>query len=118
MASRINVVVAGDYLGRPIVAEAGGQPVLLADAGNKIYLTSETVAQKELVSSEQSRSSGSAAKRALVGRAVLGRKGMVAGAATARRVTSYQISLTFKDGKRSLVEVDENLYKMIVKSTF
>ena len=118
MASRINVVVAGDYLGRPLVSEPGGLPVLVADPANKIYLNNETVAQYEVVSSEQNRSSSSAAKRALVGRATLGRRGMIAGAATARRVTSYQLSLTFKDGKRSLVEVDESMYKMIVKSCF
>lgn len=33
MASRINVVVAGDYLGRPLVAEPGGLPVLVAEIG-------------------------------------------------------------------------------------
>lgn len=31
---------------------------------------------------------------------------------------SYQIAIQFKDGKRSLIEVDEKLYKAIVQACF
>ena len=116
--SRGNVVIAGDYLGSAIIAEPGGRLVLMASVGGPMYLNSETIAKYEVANDSQSRSTGSAVKRAVVGKALLGRKGMVAGAATAKKTTSCEVSVDFKSGKRSLLQLDEAAYKLLVRNSF
>ena len=115
--SRGNVVIAGDFAGSAIMTEPGGRLVLMANSG-PMYLNNETIAKYEVANDSQSRSTGSAVKRAVVGKALLGRKGMVAGAATAKKVTSYEVSVDFKSGQRSLLQLDEAAYKLLVRSSF
>lgn len=102
-----NVVLSGDYAGSTVVADRSGKLVLMANTGAPIYLDATTVAKYEVLNDNQSRSTGSAVKRAVVGNALLGRKGMIAGAATAKKNTSYEVGVDFKDGKRSLIQMDE-----------
>lgn len=116
--SRGNVVIAGDYLGSNIVAERSGRLVLMANTGAPLYLDSQTVAKYEVAADSQKRSTGSKVKRAVVGNALLGRRGMVAGAATARKVTTYEVAVDFKDGKRSLMQLDDAAYKLLVRNSF
>ena len=44
--------------------------------------------------------------------------GDYAGAASAKNKGVYTIAIQFKDGKRSLVEVDDKIYKAIVQNCF
>lgn len=112
-----NVVVAGDYLGYEVRAIGAGQVVISAGIEN-IPLTRETVAKHEVMSRNTSKSTGSAVKRAVVGKAVMGRGGMVLGAATARRDSTFEVAIDFKDGKRSKLQIDEGTYKALQNSLF
>lgn len=116
--SKGNVVISGDYAGSAVIAEPGGRLVLMANTGNPIYLNAETVAKFDVISDTESRSTGSAVKRAAVGRALMGRKAMVVGAATAKKVTTYEVAVDFKDGKRSLIQMSEDAYKMLARNSF
>lgn len=115
--SRGNVVLSGDYAGASVVLERTGNLVLMAP-GAPLYLNNQTVEKYAVANDNQSRSTGSTIKRAVVGNALLGRKGMVAGAATAKKVTTYEVAVDFKDGKRSLIQLDEAAYKALVRASF
>ena len=53
-----------------------------------------------------------------MGGALLGPVGLLAGGLSAKNKGAYQIALAFKDGKRSLIEVDDKIYKALVASLF
>ena len=48
----------------------------------------------------------------------LGPVGMLAGGLSAKNKGIYQVAIRFKDGQQSLVEVDDKIYKAIVKNCF
>lgn len=43
---------------------------------------------------------------------------MIGGAISAKNKGIYQIAIQFKDGKKSLIEVDDKIYKTLIKSCF
>lgn len=112
-----NVVLSGDYAGASLIADKSGKLVLMANEG-PLYLDSTTVENYNVVNNSESRSAGSAVKRAAVGKAVFGRKAMIAGAATAKKVVTYEVGVNFKDGKRSLLQLDEAGYKLLSRNSF
>lgn len=112
-----NRVMAGDYVGR-IVGQALGQPYISLGIGKSIYINKNTVESYELVTDEHRKSAASGIARGLVGGALLGPVGMLAGGLSAKNKGIYQIAIQFKDDKRSLVEVDEKIYKAITRSCF
>ena len=87
----LNRVLSGDYAGRQVVG--GG----VANAGISLGFIKQLYLNRTTVESYE----------------VLG--GMAE--ATMKKGT-YQLSIQFKDGKRSLLEVDEKLYKAIVQACF
>lgn len=113
-----NVVLSGDYAGSSVIADKSGKLVLMANEGGPLYLDNTTVENYNVVNNSESRSTGSAVKRAAVGKAVFGRKAMIAGAATAKKVVSYEVAVNFKDGKRSLIQLDEAGYKLLTRNSF
>ena len=91
MLMALNRVLSGDYAGRQVVG--GG----VANAGISLGFIKQLYLNRTTVESYE----------------VLG--GMAE--ATMKKGT-YQLSIQFKDGKRSLLEVDEKLYKAIVQACF
>ena len=49
---------------------------------------------------------------------MLGPVGMLAGGISAKNKGIYQVAVEFTDGKRSLLEVDDKIYKAIAKGCF
>lgn len=119
MAKAKNKVIAGDNKGKSIqmtfgqIAIAGGISLL-----KPLFINSETVEAYELVTDEHKKSAASGIARGLVGGALLGGVGMIVGANSAKEKGIYQVAIQFKDGKKSLIEIDDNIYKQLIKSCF
>lgn len=77
-----------------------------------------TVESYELITDEHRKSAKSGIARGLVGGALLGPVGMLAGGMSAKSKGIYQIAIQFKDGRRSLLEVDDKIYKAIIQACF
>ena len=112
-----NEVIAGDYEGKGVI-DGGGAPGIVLKIFKVLDLNKTTVEAYEVITDEHRKSAASGAARGLVGGALLGPVGMLAGGLSANEVGIYQIAIQFKDGKRSLIEVDDKIYKDIVKNCF
>ena len=123
MAKAKNKVVAGDFEGNRISCSFG-TAYLNFMLGN-IALDKKSIAAYEVVTDEHKKSTASGVARGVVGCALLGPAGLVAGALLAKGVGIYNVSITFRDdgpkkvaGKRCLIEIDEPTYKALVKKCF
>ena len=112
-----NRVLAGDYVGS-LVSQALGQPYIGIGIGKSVYINRSTVESYEVITDEHRKSAASGIARGLVAGALLGSVGLLAGGLSAKTKGIYQIAVQFKDGKRSLIEVDDKVYKAIIKSCF
>lgn len=117
MAKAKNAVIAGDYSGKKLNGSFGIVTIMLSFS-TSITLNKVTVESYELITDEHRKSAASGAARGIVGGALLGPVGMLAGGLSAKNKGIYQVAIQFKDGKKSLVEVDDKIYKAIVKNCF
>ncbi len=76
-----------------------------------------TVEDWEVISEEKNISLASGLLRGVAGKIILGPWGVLA-ALTARKKGVYSVALQWKNGKKSLLETDERVYKAIVKNLF
>ncbi len=112
-----NRVIAGDYVGY-FAGQALGNPYIFVGISKRINIDRSTVQSYELITDEHRKSAASGIARGLVGGALLGPVGALAGGISAKNKGIYQVAIQFKDGKRSLLEVDDKIYKAIVKCCF
>ena len=112
MAKAKNKVIAGDYIGMAVGAVAL-TPYIITGFVKSFNLDNQTVESYEVITDEHRKSAASGVARGIVGGVLLGPVGMLAGGLSAN-----QIAINFKDGKRSLIEVDDKIYKATVKSCF
>ena len=117
MAKAKNKVIAGDYIGMAVGAVAL-TPYIITGFVKSFNLDKQTVESYEVITDEHRKSAASGVARGIVGGVLLGPVGMLAGGLSAKNKSIYQIAINFKDGKRSLIEVDDKIYKAIVKSCF
>ena len=115
-----NKVVAGDYKGFTVTKLPFFDTIALTQLlGNTtVNLDKNTVASHELVTDEHKKSAASGVARGLVGGALLGPVGLLGGALLAKNKGIFCIAIEFKDGKRSLIEVDDKIYKSLTKILF
>lgn len=111
-----NKVVAGDYLGKMVGATLG-QVYLSVGFGKNLYLNKTSVETYEVITDEQRKSAASGIARGAVGAALLGPVGLLAGL-SAKNKGTYNVAVKFKDGKNSLIEMDDKIYKVLVKVMF
>lgn len=116
MARARNKVIAGDYKGK-LVGGSFGEAFISLTMTKFLYLNKETVGSLTPLDDDSQISVASAAMRGLVGELVLGPIGLVA-AATAKRNGIHIVGIEFKDGKRSVVEVDDKRYRSMVQACF
>lgn len=83
----------------------------------KLWINKNTVAAYEVIGEESQVSATSAVARGAIGAALLGPVGMAA-ALSARKNGIYTISLQFMDGKRSLIEASDEVYKAIQQALY
>lgn len=116
MASAKNKVIAGDYEKKKVVMSCG---TVMIDAGvfKKVTLDKKTVESYEVVDETSRKSAASAVGRAAVGGFLLGPVGLAA-ALSAKSKGIHTIAIQFKDGCKSLLEVDDKIYKAIMTKVF
>lgn len=117
MAKAKNAVIAGDYTGKLLSCTSGRVFISLGFL-KSLELDKKTVASMELITDEHRKSAASGVARGLVGGALLGPVGMLAGGLSAKNKGIYQVAVQFTDGKKSLLEVDDKIYNALVKCTF
>ena len=114
-----NFVINGDYKNRKV--ELGVNRAFIRDGnfgfGKKIYINSDTVENYEVMNEQHQKSVSSAVSRAAVGGLLLGPAGLLAGV-SAKTKGAYMVAVQFKDGKRSLLEIDDKIYKTIINQLF
>lgn len=116
MAKAKNKVIAGDFEGKQ-VGQSLGSPYIIISLGKTYDINRSTVETYDLITDEHRKSAVSGVARGAVGGFLLGPVGLLAGV-SAKSKGIYQIAILFRNGKRSLVEVDDKIYKAIIKSCF
>lgn len=112
----MNKVLAGKYEGKSIMTTKG--KVLLATGFSPVEISKENVLNYEVITEEHRKSAASGVARGLVGGALIGPVGMLAGGLSAKNKGTYQLAIEFNDGSRSLIEVDNKVYKTLIKQLF
>ncbi len=99
MANAKNRVIAGDYTGNLVSSSFGMVSIAVGfKPSDTIILNSSTVESYELITDEHRKSAASGVARGLVGGALLGPVGMLAGGLSAKNKGIYQVALQFKMG--------------------
>lgn len=111
-----NKVIAGDYQGK-LVSQAFGIAMLSTSMFKSIALDKTTVEDYEVMDESHQKSAVSAVGRGLVGGFLLGPVGLLAGL-SAKSKGTHVVAIQFKDGKKSLIEVDDKIYKAIMTKCF
>lgn len=102
-----NKVIAGDYQGNQVKTSSNTLCVSVYE------LSKRTVESYELITEDKVKSGTSAILRGMAGVALLGGVGIIAGL-SAKNKGIYTIAIQWKDGKKSLIEIDDKLYKKFV----
>lgn len=119
MASAKNQVIAGDYNGNKIYV-AGGNQLGIGRAKDYGYITicaKPRIESYELITEDKVKSGTSAILRGMAGVALIGGVGILAGL-SAKNKGIYTIAIQWKNGKKSLIEIDDKLYKKFVAEMF
>lgn len=117
MAKAKNAVIAGDYTGKGIVC-TWNRVYIAVSFKETLELNAASVDTYELITDEHRKSATSGIARGIVGGALLGPVGMLAGGLSAKSKGIYQVAVQFKNGKRSLLELDDKIYKALIASCF
>lgn len=104
-----NMVKSGAYAGKFIYVRYN---IACIDIGKRQYmdLAKWSVADYEIISGNTRKSMSSSIIRGAIGGALFGTPGMMAGGLSAKNKTIYTIAVRFKDGKRSVIEIDDKAY--------
>lgn len=118
MASAKNKVIKGDYTQWDVFKGVNAPYLHLSFSGMAdVTLDKATVETYEVITEEQRKSGTSAVLRAGAGAVLLGGVGLLAGL-SAKNKGIYIIAIQFKNGKKSLIEIDEKIYKQLVQAMF
>lgn len=109
----VNVVLEGAYKGKTIMNPTG-KPYISTGFTSKLYLNKDTIEAYEVITEGTRKSAASGIARGLVGGALLGPVGMLAGGLSAKSKKTFALIVQFKDGQKSLIEVNDITYKDIV----
>lgn len=111
-----NKVISGDYMNKPIMA-TGGKILIVCGFTKRIEISKSTVRDYEIIDEEKRKSAASAVGRGLAGGLLLGPVGLLAGL-SAKSKGIHTVAVQFMDGTKSLLEIDEKIYKELVKKMF
>lgn len=112
-----NYVIAGDYPGW-LIKPGGSKGIVLAQGFKKVIVNKDTVECYEVITEEHRKSAASGAVKGIIGGALLGPVGALAGGLSAKEVGTYQVAIQFKDDKKSLFKMDSNMYKLLIQIMF
>lgn len=111
-----NSVLEGAYKGKFVVSNFTGVSIVLSWT-KEVYLNKETVEDYEILDSSSQTSGTSALSRGVLGGLVFGPVGM-AFALSAKKKGTHVVGIQFKDGERSLIEIDDKIYKRFLTSLY
>lgn len=111
-----NRVIAGDYMGKSVTGVVGAVQICV-DFRTLVPLDKFGVDSYEVITEDTRKSAASGIARGAVGAALLGPVGMLAGL-SAKNKSTVTLAVRFKDGKNSLIEVDEKIYKKFMQAMF
>lgn len=118
MASARNQVVKGEYVSWSVFKGVNAPYLHLTFGGQTdIILNKSTIEGYEVITEEQRKSGTSAVLRAGAGAVLLGGVGLLAGL-SAKNKGIYIVAIQFKNGKKSLIEIDDKIYKQLVQAMF
>lgn len=118
MASAQNKVIAGYLSGCKIHSHYNGLSVGSIPGFEYIdIINKKTIMNYETITEETLKSGTSAILRGAAGAAFLGPIGLLAGL-SAKNKGIYTIAVEWKSEKKSLIEIDDKLYKQLVKTMF
>ncbi|NRT79447.1 hypothetical protein [Clostridium beijerinckii] len=109
-----NKVIKGDYNGMTIRESCN---TLYIGYNNLISISKYKVKNYEVIDQSAKKSAVSAVGRGAVGAMLLGPVGLLAGL-SAKSKGIYLIAIEFENGKRSLIEIDDKLYKTFMTNMF
>lgn len=112
----MNTVIAGEYVNKVVVPKS--KYMLIGGIGTKVIVNAKTVKAYEIVNENSQKSAASGIARGIVGGALLGGVGAIAGAASGKTKGIHQVAVEFMDGKKSLLELDDKNYNTFVKVCF
>ena len=110
-----NQVKSGKYSGC-LIALRGRKSNIFLSLVKKVPITQETVEYYQVVTEEVRKSAASGAARGLVGGALLGPVGMLAGGMSAKSKGTYRVVIQWRTGEKSLLELDQPNYNALVES--
>ena len=111
-----NKVIGGTFLNSSITEIFN--TAYIVSGFKQIPINKSNVSHFEIVGQNSTKSATSAIGRGIVGGILLGGVGLLAGSISAKNKNLYTITLYFRDGRQSLIEVDEKVYKAIVAALF
>ena len=112
--AKTNIVIAGDYKGEIEFKNKKKGLKICGSFGKKTYINKETVESYEVVGEESHKSASSGIARGLVGAALFGGIGAIAGASSAKKKGTHTVSVVFKDGTKCLCELDDDMFKNLI----
>ncbi len=116
----------GQYQGRKNIYHVATNPNATTHIKKQKYtspsefveISKETIASWELMTEESQKSLSSSLMRGLVGGALLGPIGLIAGGVTGKNNKTYHIIVNWIDGKKSVFELADWWYKDFLKVMF
>lgn len=124
MAKAKNKVISGDYIDDDVRIEYLGSYLVFGCGKDgdiftttHINLDKDTVESYEVLTEDKVKSASSAMLRAGAGALVLGPVGLLAGI-SGKTKGIYNVAIIFKDGNKSLIEIDDKHYKILMQSLF
>jgi hypothetical protein len=137
MSKKYNYVLAGDYKGcrifdageykdRRYIFHIATDPNASSNQWKQKYnsneefveINKEAVVSWELMTEESQKSLSSTLTRGLVGGALLGPIGLIAGGLTGRNDKTYHVIVNWKDGKKSIFQLTDVRYKTFLSKMF
>ena len=110
-------VIAGEFTGKLVSSRENKYfPSILLSLTRAFALNTDTVESYEVLNEEQ-KQSGSIG-RGIVGGTLFGTAGAVVGAMSGKSRQLYQVAVYYRDGGKSLIEMDDITYKLLVKACF
>ena len=115
-----NSVIGGDYKNGVLEFGFGGKVSITYWKGflktGTVIINRETVANYQIIDKNSTKSFSSGLARGAVGGALFGPVGAIAGANSAKSKDTYLVEVQFKDGCRSLLELDKNGFYLLTNA--
>ena len=120
----MNTVIAGKYMDKLIERNINydGRNHKLCIRTNDsdgfpnqlVGFNQETIKDYQIITEDSRKSTSSSIVRGLIGGALLGPVGLIAGGVSGKNKKTYQIEITWIDDKKSIIEVDESLFRTFI----